>query len=161
MLQSFGMHKPTIYVGGDHAGWELKEKIEESLKEEGYRVVDMGNADLVEGDDYPDFGYAVAKRVVNDEGSHGIVICGNAQGICIVANKVKGARAATGFNVDVARTTREDDNSNILCLPARFMNFKEAKAVMDAWLTTDFSGAERHVRRLKKVTEIENQEFGM
>ena len=155
------MTKPTIYVGGDHAGWELKEKLQEYLKSEDYRVVDMGNENLVEGDDYPAFSYAVAKRVVNDAGSHGIVICGNAQGVCIVANKVKGVRAATGFNEDVAKTTRADDDSNVLCLPARFMNFKEAKAVVDAWLTTDFSGAERHIRRLQKVTEIENQEFGI
>ncbi len=154
------MNKPTIYVGGDHAGWELKEILENYLKEEGYKVVDMGNANLVEGDDYPDFGHAVAKRVVNDPGSHGIVICGNAQGICMVANKVKGVRAATGFNEDIARTAREDDNSNILCLPARFIKTDDAKKVTDTWLNTEFSGAERHVRRLEKVTQIENEEFG-
>ena len=152
--------KPTIYIGGDHAGWEIKEKVEEYLKEQGYRVVDMGNANLVEGDDYPDFGYAVAKRVVNDIGSHGIVVCGSGQGICIVANKVKGARAASGFNEDVARAARTDDNSNILCLPGHYINANEAKKIVDAWLNTEFSGAERHVRRLEKVTQIENEEFG-
>jgi ribose 5-phosphate isomerase B len=151
--------KPTIYVGADHAGWKMKETVEEQLKDEGYKVVDMGNQNLVNDDDYPDFGYAVAKRVVADPGSHGIVLCGNAQGICIVSNKVKGVRAATGFNAEAAKTTREDDDSNILCLPARFLKPKDAKSIVSTWLATPFSGAERHVRRLKKVEEIEDQEF--
>lgn len=148
-------------MGADHAGWELKETLEDFLNEKGYKIVDMGNQNLVEDDDYPDFGYAVAKRVVTDEGSHGIVICGNAQGICIVANKVKGARAATGFNHEVAKTSRTDDNANILCLPGRHLTTAEAKKIVDAWLSTEFSGAERHLRRLNKVTAIENQEFGL
>lgn len=154
------MNTSTIYIGADHAGWELKEVLEEYLKEKQFKVVDMGNQSLVNGDDYPDFGYAVAKRVVTDVGSHGIVICGNAQGICIVANKVRGARAATGFNTDVAKSAREDDNSNVLCLPGRHINTKEAKAIVDMWLTTEFSGEDRHIRRLKRVADIENQEFG-
>ncbi|TAK04105.1 RpiB/LacA/LacB family sugar-phosphate isomerase [Patescibacteria group bacterium] len=153
--------KPTIYVGADHAGWELKEALEETLKEEGYKVVDMGNRDLVEDDDYPDFGYAVAKRVVTDPGSHGIVLCGNAQGICIVSNKVKGIRAATGFNAEAAKMARTDDDSNVLCLPARFLKPAEAKKIVKEWLDTPFSGAERHVRRLKKVEEIENEQYGV
>ncbi|MBI5793851.1 RpiB/LacA/LacB family sugar-phosphate isomerase [Candidatus Uhrbacteria bacterium] len=153
--------KPTIYIGADHAGWELKEALEAHLKEKGHKVVDMGNADLVHDDDYPDFGYAVAKRVATDGNAHGIVICGNAQGICIVANKVKGVRAATGFNKEVAQTSRTDDNSNVLCLPGRHVNKKEAKAIVDTWLSTDFSSQDRHVRRLKKVEEIENAEFGL
>ncbi len=155
------MKKTTIYIGADHAGWELKETLEEYLKNQKYDVVDMGNQNLVEGDDYPDFGYAVAKRVVTDEGSHGIVICGNAQGICIVANKVRGARAATGFDTEVAKSAREDDNSNILCLPGRHIDAEHAKKIVDTWLSTAFSGSERHVRRLRRVEEIETQEFGV
>jgi ribose 5-phosphate isomerase B len=153
--------KSTIYLGADHAGWELKEAIEEQLKEKGYKVVDMGNANLVNDDDYPDFGYAVAKRVATDPGSHGIVMCGNAQGICIVSNKVKGVRAATGFSVEAAKTTRADDNANVLCLPSRFVKKAEAKKIVTAWLDEPFSGAERHVRRLKKVEEIEKEQFGL
>jgi ribose 5-phosphate isomerase B len=153
------MNKQKIYIGADHAGWELKEALEEYLKEKDFEVIDMGNQNLVSHDDYPDFGYAVAKRVVTDEDAHGIVICGNAQGICMVANKVKGVRAATGFNEDVAKSAREDDNSNILCLPARHLEISDGKKIVDMWLDTEFSGAERHVRRLKKVEEIENQEF--
>ncbi len=155
------MKKITIYLGADHAGWELKEALEEHLKGKKFQVVDMGNENLVNDDDYPDFGYAVAKRVATDENAHGIVICGNAQGICIVANKVKGVRAATGFNADVAASARADDNSNVLCLPGRHLDAKEAIQIVDTWLSTEFSGAARHVRRLKKVSDIENQEFGV
>lgn len=151
--------KPRIYVGADHAGWEVKEAIEHTLKEAGYSVIDMGNQNLVEHDDYPDFGHAVAKRVVTDPGSRGIVACGNAQGICIVANKVKGVRAATGFNAEVAKTSRTDDDSNILCLPGRFVSPKDAKRIVQTWLDTPFSGEDRHVRRLDKVARIENEEF--
>ena len=153
--------KSTIYIGADHAGWELKEAIEEFLKKEQYQVVDMGNEHLVNDDDYPDFGYAVAKRVTTDEHGRGIVLCGNAQGICMVANKVKGARAATGFNKEAAVTTRTDDDSNILCLPGRFLKKKEVLDIVKHWLETPFSGADRHVRRLKKVRDIESQEFGV
>ena len=152
--------KPTIYIGGDHRGWELKESLEEHLKETGYNVVDMGNENLVTGDDYPDFGYAVAKRVVTDENARGIVLCGSAAGICIVANKVRGARAATGFNHEVARESREDDDANILCLPADHLKLEEAKKIVDTWLKTPFGGEDRHKNRLQKVTNIENQEFG-
>ncbi len=153
------MTTQKIYIGADHAGWELKEALEEYLKEKDFEVIDMGNQNLVNGDDYPDFGYAVAKRVVTDKNAHGIVICGNAQGICMVANKVRGVRAATGFNEDVAKSAREDDNSNILCLPSRHISVEDGKKIVDMWIGTEFSGAERHVRRLKKVTDIENQEF--
>ena len=142
---------PTIYIGADHAGWELKEYLEEYLRERSFKVVDMGNENLVNDDDYPDFGHAVAKRVATDGNANGIVICKNAQGVCIVANKVRGVRAATGFNEDVAKSSRNDDNSNVLCLPGRHLKKKQARVIVDAWLSTDFSDAPRHVRRLKKV----------
>lgn len=153
--------KPTIYIGADHAGWALKQHIESFLETGGYNVVDMGNQHLVDDDDYPDFGHAVAKRVMSDEHGRGIVLCGNAQGICIVANKVKGVRAATGFNKEVAKTSRNDDNSNILCLPGRHLEPAEAEEIVRTWLDTDFSAEDRHVRRLKKLEEIEHHEFGV
>lgn len=153
--------KPTIYIGADHGGWRLKQAIEKHLEAIDYPVVDMGNKNLVNDDDYPDFGHAVAKRVMTDENARGIVLCSNAQGICIVANKVRGVRAATGFNQDVAKTSRTDDDSNILCLPGGHMEEQEAISIVDTWLGTDFSGADRHVRRLKKLETIEHQEFGL
>jgi len=151
--------KPTIYLGADHAGWETKEHIREVLEEKGFSTVDMGNRDLVDDDDYPDFGHAVAKRVVSDPGSFGIVSCGNAQGICIVTNKVKGIRAAVGFSEYAAETSRTDDDANILCLPGRVLSKKAARKIVGKWIETEFSKAERHKRRLKKVKEIEKQEY--
>lgn len=149
--------KPTIYLGADHAGWELKEEVKKHVEAMGYTTVDMGNRDRVEGDDYPDFGHAVAKRVTTDPGSRGMVFCGNAQGICMVANKVKGIRAATGFHPDEARTTRTDDDANVLCMPGRFLNTKQAKEIASVWLETEFSGEERHVRRIEKMRQMENE----
>lgn len=151
--------KPHIYIGSDHAGYELKEEVKTYLTEEGYETTDMGNDNMVEDDDYPDFGHAVAKRVVTDENARGIVLCGNAQGICIVANKVRGIRAATGFNKEVAKTARTDDNSNILCLPGLHMKADEARSVVKTWLETPFSKEERHERRLGKLEDIENEEY--
>ncbi len=151
--------KPTIYLGADHAGWEVKEAVETWLKNEGYNVVDMGNEHLVEHDDYPEFSHAVAKRVQADPGSLGIVACGNAQGVCIVANKVRGVRAATGFSEYAAESSRSDDNANVLCLPGRAIEIDEAKAIVKKWLHTEFTQAERHARRLEKVAEIEAEEF--
>ena len=151
--------KPTIYLGADHAGWEAKEKVKKVLEDKEYKVVDMGNRDLVEDDDYPDFGHAVAKRVTADPGSVGIVSCGNAQGICIVANKVKGVRAAVGFSEYAAETSRTDDDANVLCLPGRVLSEKKLADVVVKWLETEFSGADRHKRRLEKVTKIENEEY--
>ena len=151
----------TIYLGADHAGWEVKEAVEAWLKDEGHNVVDMGNEHLVEHDDYPEFSHAVAKRVQADPGSLGIVACGNAQGVCIVANKVKGVRAATGFSAYAAESSRTDDNANVLCLPGRAVEMEEAKEIVRVWLQTEFSGAERHARRLKKLEEIEEEEFGV
>ncbi|HBL39365.1 TPA: ribose-5-phosphate isomerase [Candidatus Uhrbacteria bacterium] len=151
----------TIYLGADHAGWEVKEAVEAWLKDEGHNVVDMGNEHLVEHDDYPEFSHAVAKRVQADPGSLGIVACGNAQGVCIVANKVKGVRAATGFSAYAAESSRTDDNANVLCLPGRAVEMEEAKEIVRVWLQTAFSGAERHKRRLEKVAEIEEEEFGV
>ncbi|MFH1142403.1 MAG: RpiB/LacA/LacB family sugar-phosphate isomerase [Candidatus Uhrbacteria bacterium] len=153
------MKKPTIYLGADHAGWEAKEKVKKVLEKKKYPVVDMGNQNLVDDDDYPDFGHAVAKRVVSDPGSVGIVSCGNAQGICIVTNKVKGIRAAVGFSEYAAETSKTDDDANVLCLPGRILSEKEVEEIVLKWLETEFSGADRHKRRLEKVKEIENEEY--
>ena len=153
------MKKPTIYLGADHAGWEAKEHIKKILESNKFKVIDMGNRDLVDDDDYPDFGHAVAKRVISDPGSVGIVSCGNAQGICIVTNKVKGIRAAVGFSEVAAETSRTDDDANVLCLPGRIMEKEELEKVVLKWIQTEFSGADRHKRRLEKVNQIEKEEY--
>lgn len=148
----------TIYLGGDHAGFDLKEQIEAKLLEAGHDVEDLGNTKYDEKDDYPDYAHPVAKAVAN-KGAVGILFCGNAEGVCIVANKSKGVRAAIGYSVEAAVTTREDDDANVLCLPGRTMSFDEASEIVDAFLNTPFSEEDRHKRRLEKLEEIEDDEM--
>ncbi len=147
---------PTVYLGADHAGFEVKDALKRELARAGYVVEDLGAPTLDPVDDYPAYGHAVAQRVAAEPNGRGILSCGNAQGICIVANKTKGVRAATGFSIEEAKTSRTDDDANILCLPGRFVSTDEAVAIAKAWLETPFSGAERHVRRLSEVKDIED-----
>ena len=147
----------TIYLASDHAGFDLKEQIEAYLMEGSHTIKDLGNTEFRKDDDYPDYADKVAEAVAGNGESRGILFCGNAEGVCIVANKTKGVRAAVGFSVEASRTTREDDDANILCLPGRMMNIDEAKNVVDTFLATAFSNAPRHVRRLKKLEDIENE----
>lgn len=150
----------TLFIGADHAGWQLKEALKKHLSDQKIRVVDLGNEHLVKDDDYPDFAYAVAKRIgESGNGERGLVICGSGQGACLVANKVRGVRATLGYSLAAARQGREHGNSNVLCLPGAALKPKEAAKIVDLWLKTEFSGAARHVRRLKKVEEIERQEL--
>lgn len=143
-----------VYLGADHAGFNLKEEIRKYLKELGVKSEDLGNTEFDPADDYPDYAYPVAKKVA-ETGERGIVFCGNAQGVCMLSNKVKGVRAAVGSDEYVAKTSRTDDDSNILCLPGRVLTGQEAKKIVKSWLETPFSKAERHLRRLKKMEKIE------
>lgn len=144
----------NIYVASDHAGFDRKEMIKEYLAGKGYKIQDFGAKNLDAKDDYPDFAFPLAEAVAQDE-ERGILFCGNAQGVCIVANKVDGVRAALGYNTFSARTSREDDNTNVLCVPGRDLTDEEAKEIVDTWLSTEFTGEERHLRRLDKVKKIE------
>ena len=131
--------------------------VKQYLEAQGYDVQDFGAHELDPEDDYPDFAYPMAQAVIKDN-VLGIVFCGNAQGVCIVANKVDGVRAALGYNEFTVTTSRQDDNTNILCVPGRDLSDEEAKSIIDSWLTTDFSGQERHKRRLNKVKKIEQEQ---
>ncbi len=153
-----------IYLGGDHAGFELKEVIKQYLKEKGCEIKDFGAPSFNKDDDYPDFGYPVAKAVADSNGkSKGILFCGSAEGICIVANKVKGVWAVAVWTPTNAKHSREHNDANVLCLsggktrsPIPGLSTDEAKKIVDAWLETPFSGEERHVRRLGKIKDLEN-----
>jgi ribose 5-phosphate isomerase B len=144
-----------IYIGADHAGWKMKEEIKTWLKDSGYEVEDLGNKILDENDDYPDFALAVAEKVADESGNFGILICASGQGMCIAANKVRGARAIVGFDENTAVASRADDDANVLCLPAREMSATNAKEIIKVWLKTEFSNEERHVRRLQKIKKME------
>lgn len=141
-----------IYIGSDHAGYELKEKLKIYLGYLQYEVEDMGAFELENDDDYPDFITPVAQAVANDEGSMGIVIGGSGQGEAMCANRVLGARATLyyGGNLDIIKTSRMHNNANIISLGARFLHEVEAKTAVKDFLETPFGGEERHVRRISK-----------
>ncbi len=146
-----------IYLGADHAGFNLKEQVKAYLKEQGHEVGDQGAFVLDEGDDYPDFIKMVAKLVQSDFDSRGIIFGGTGQGEAICANRYPGVRAAVycGGGHEIVRLSREHNDANILSLGARFLNFDEAKGVIDVWLVTPFSGEERHIRRIKEIDNLD------
>ncbi len=151
----------TIYLGSDHAGFALKEKVKAWLDKNRISYEDCGNLVLDKNDDYPDFAVAVGKNVVKFY-SFGILFCGSAEGMCIAANKIKGVRAVNPPDILKAKLSREHNDANILCLgggktlqPQPGTSFATAKQMIRVFLTTPFSGAARHKRRLKKIIKLE------
>lgn len=142
-----------IFIGTDHAGFELKEELLPFLRAEGHDVEDLGAYSFEALDDYPDFIRPVAEAVARDQESRGIILGGSGQGEAMCANRVKGARAAVyyGGAVDIAVLSREHNDANILSIGARFVETDEAKEVVRVWLETPFSGAEKHARRIAKI----------
>lgn len=145
-----------LYLASDHAGYNLKEEIKKYLDELGYQYEDLGNKDLDPQDDYPDYILPAARRVAG-EGALGIVVCGTGLGSCIAANKVKGVRAAACYDEFTARQSREHNDANILCLGGRSLDMERVKKIVKIWLGAEFSGEERHRRRLKKIEEAEGK----
>ncbi len=145
-----------LYIASDHAGFQLKEQIDDYLESLGYKFEDLGAYENNPQDDYPDFALAVAKKVAS-EGGEGILICGTGQGVCMAANKIKGIRAVLAHDEFNAKTAREHLDSNILCLGGRVLDLETAKKIVKIWMETGFSGDERHERRLGKVEEMENK----
>ena len=149
------MQNKKIILGSDHAGFELKEEIKKFLEKLDYEYEDLGTHSK-EPCDYPKTAFEVAKKVA-ETNSTGILMCGSGLGETIVANKVKGIRAANCFNEYTAKMSREHNNSNILCLGARGLKTDEAKNITKIWLTTPFSNEERHKRRIKQISKIEEK----
>ncbi|HSE29501.1 MAG TPA: RpiB/LacA/LacB family sugar-phosphate isomerase [Candidatus Saccharimonadales bacterium] len=145
-----------IYLASDHAGFQLKEKVEAHLLKAGYDVEDVGNKHLDPDDDYPQFAYAAAAKILGSEhdDAKAILICGSGQGMCIAANRVRGIRAALCWDEASARETRNDNDSNVLCVPARVLQTDEAFKMIDTWIKTPFSNAPRHARRLREIEEL-------
>ena len=146
--------KVKIAIGSDHAGFEMKEELKKFLSETGYEYKDFG-AHSAESTDYPIYGQAVAEAVAAGECDRGIIICGTGVGISIAANKVPGVRAGACYNTDMARIVREHNDTNVLALGARITAIPLAMDIVRAWLETEFSQGERHIRRINKITEIE------
>jgi len=147
-----------IYLASDHAGYELKEAIKKMLSEESIEHEDIGAASYDEKDDFPDFIIPCAEKVASNADNLGIIIGGSGQGEAIAANKVKGIRTAIyyGGPDEIVKLSKEHNNSNILSLGARFLTKEEAISAVKLWLNTEFSGDERHIRRIKKISEYES-----
>jgi ribose 5-phosphate isomerase B len=146
----------NIYIGADHRGFALKNVLAAELKNEGYTVIDVGAATLVEGDDYPDFARAVAENVAQDTvNRRGIVICGSGFGVDITANKVMGIRAALAMSPDHISQGRHDDDVNVLALAADFIEEEDAKKIMKVFLATPAAKDERYLRRQEEIREVE------
>jgi RpiB/LacA/LacB family sugar-phosphate isomerase len=146
----------TIAIGGDHAGFHLKQELAAWLREQGHEITDLGTHST-EAADYPDYARAVGGHVSSGAAERGILICGSGVGTCIAANKVKGVRAAVCHDTFSARQGVEDDDMNTLCLGARVIGFELAREIVAAFLKARFSNAERHQRRLRKVLDIESK----
>ncbi|MCR4311812.1 MAG: RpiB/LacA/LacB family sugar-phosphate isomerase [Candidatus Uhrbacteria bacterium] len=144
-----------VYLGADHAGFALKGSVKDHLETQNISTEDLGAFELDPSDDYPAVAATVAKAVLANPRSLGILFCGNAEGIAIAANKFDGIRAGIGYSVEAAKTMRNDDNANVLCVPGRLRTVDEPFAIVDAFLATPFSGEERHVRRLKELSQLE------
>ena len=144
-----------VAIASDHAGFELKEKIKKHLEELGYKYKDFGT-DSNESVDYPDYALKVAESVAKKDYERGILICGSGIGMCMVANKIYGVRAALCHNVETARLSREHNDANILTFGARIVDEQIAKEMVKVWLKTEFLG-ERHLRRVNKIKDIERK----
>ncbi len=144
-----------IYISSDHAGFELKNKLVGFLQNDGYEVKDLGPSKFDPLDDYPDYAANTARIVRMDNESMGILICRNGVGVCVVANKFNGIRAVSSNELNIAVSSRLDDNTNILCLGADYVDLGTAKTIVEGWLQADFSEEEKHKRRIEKISEIE------
>ncbi len=144
----------------DHAGIALKEGLVTHLREAGHEVVDVGAYSLNPGDDYPDFVIPLARAVASGEVERGVAVCGSGVGAAVCANKIPGIRAGLIHDHYSARQGVEDDDMNIICMGGRVVGPAVARDLVDAFLAAGFSGAERHVRRLRKVAALESEAAG-
>lgn len=147
-----------VGLAADHGGYELKEKLSTELKASGHEVVDFGAFELVLGDDYPDVIVPMAQAVARGEVERGLAVCGSGVGACIVANKVRGVRAALITDGFSAHQGVEDDDMNVMCLGGRVTGQSLAMDLVHAFLNARFKGGERFTRRLRKVAQLEERE---
>ena len=145
-----------IYLGADHNGYELKQKLEEYLRHSGHEVVDQGGERLPE-DDFPQFAGKVCHAMLGEkdfEQTKGILICGSGQGMAMAANRFRGIRAVLAYDQESARSSRNDDDSNVLCLPGRSLTYDEVLGIVHTWFLTPFAGAPRFKRRIQELDEL-------
>jgi ribose 5-phosphate isomerase B len=146
-----------IALAGDHAGFSLKQFLSSELKKDGHQIVDLGAFDETPSD-YPDFARKIGKAVSSKDVERGILVCGSGIGACVAANKIKGIRAGLAHDTYSSRQGVEHDDMNVLCLGARVIGVAPALEIARAFLAARFTNEERHLRRLKKVLEIEKNQ---
>jgi len=145
-----------LYLGADHNGFDYKTELTERLKADGHDVVDCGDLSRDQNDDFPQFASKVVMALLGDKDdtARGILVCGSGQGMAMAANRFKGIRASLCWNQDEARSARNDDDSNVLCLSAKYVDIESTVSIVNAWLNTPFAAAPRFVRRLKELDQL-------
>jgi len=146
-----------IYLGSDHQGYHLKEQLFAYLSKRHYEAIDVGDTELNPDDDFPQFAAAACLKVLGDtdENARAILLCGGGQGMCMAANRFRGIRASVIWDEYEAKMTRNDNDSNVLCLPSRLLDdATDWQAIVDTWLSTPFAGAERYRRRNRQLDEL-------
>lgn len=149
------MNISTIYIGSDHRGFETKQHIIHFLQTKGIEIIDVGNTVYDEKDDYPDFAAEVARQVTSNSNSLGIVICGTGVGVSIVANKIYGIRSAALSAIETVAIARAHNHINVLALSANIA-IEQIPDIVETFIDTEPSLEDRHIRRLSKITELEN-----
>ncbi len=139
-----------VFIGADHAGFTVKEKIKKFLKRKGIGYEDMGT-DSRKSVDYPDFAFKVARKVAKTKNSRGILVCGTGTGMVIAANRVKGIRAVAAYDKYSAKMSRHDNDANVLALRGRLFPWEKTRKIISTWLESKFSGKARHKRRIGKI----------
>jgi ribose 5-phosphate isomerase B len=143
----------NLFIASDHAGFELKNKITANFK----NILDLGPKEFIKEDDYPDYVYILIKNLYkNINENKGILICHNGGGVCIAANKFKKIRSALTFSVEHTKSLISDDNINVICIPAEFLSEEEVMKIVKTFSELSFEPQERHLRRIEKVSIIEN-----
>lgn len=146
-----------IYLGADHRGFQLKEKIFAYLSKRDFDVEDVGNELLEPDDNFPEFAQAAALKVIgsDDPDARAILACGGGQGMAIAANRFRGIRAVVVWDVTEAKMSRNDNDANVLALPGRVLTDDQMwQEIIDVWLDTEFAGAERYIRRNRQLDEL-------
>jgi ribose 5-phosphate isomerase B len=145
-----------IFIGADHNGFEYKQKLAEVLKLAGHEVIDEGDITRQPDDDFPQFAGKVVTELLNsgDADAKGLLICGSGQGMVMAANRFKGIRASLCWNIEEARSSRNDDDSNVLCLSARYTSLEDAKAIVATFFSTPFAAAPRFIRRIGELDQL-------
>jgi len=145
-----------LAIGSDHAGFNLKNRLRDVLREQGHDVTELGT-NSPESTDYPDWAERVGKAVVAGEAELGVLVCGTGVGVSIAANKIRGIRAAAVSEPVSARYARSHNDANVVCMGERIVGGAVAEAIVQTFLETPFSHGERHVRRINKITKLEEE----